>query len=245
VWVLASVFGILMVSPLNRLRDGAERVAGGDLEVCVPITARGEIGYLTDVFNTMVVRLRDTHRELERLSATDPLTGLYNRRRLMELLALEARRSRRHKRPFTVLMIDVDYFKQFNDTYGHMAGDEVLKRVAGVLTSAMRAHDHAARYGGEEFMVVMAETDLETGITAAQRVRELLAAEALGPEGRPVTASIGVAEYSMVDESVDGVIAAADRALYDAKEQGRDRIAAAPRDHHEVERPYLLLASNS
>src|SRR5256886_6660454 len=108
----------------------------------------GELGYVTEVFNDMVARLRDSHHELERLSITDDLTGLYNRRYVMEALANEVRRSRRLEHPFTLLMLDVDHFKEYNDAYGHLAGDAALARVAVLLQDAPRHAGCAGRCGG-------------------------------------------------------------------------------------------------
>src|SRR5207248_2748658 len=159
VGLLAYVLGLLITRPLDRLTHGAARVAGGDLDVDLPVVGGGELGYVTEVFNDMVARLRDSRRELERLSVTDDLTGLYNRRYVMEALGNEVRRARRLQHPFTLLMLDVDRFKEYNDAYGHLAGDAALARVAAVLKESTRDVDCAARYGGEEFVVLLPETE--------------------------------------------------------------------------------------
>jgi len=167
----------------------------------------GEVAYLTEVFNDMVSRLRENREqiakahdalreknaELERLSVTDQLTGLYNRRRLMEVLAAEIQRSKRHEHAFSLLMMDVDHFKKFNDSFGHLAGDRVLAGVAEVLGEATRDIDTASRYGGEEFVVVLPETDLDEAVEVAERIRASLAARIF--EGRRVTLSVGAAEF--------------------------------------------------
>src|SRR5207302_11191966 len=155
--------------PLNRLTGGAARVAGGDLAVDLPVVGGGELGYVTEVFNDMVARLRDSHHELERLSITDDLTGLYNRRYVMEALANEVRRSRRLEHPFTLLMLDVDHFKEYNDAYRHLAGDAALARVAAILKESTRDVDCAARYGGEEVVLVLPETEAEGAPDTAPR----------------------------------------------------------------------------
>ncbi|HXI20243.1 MAG TPA: diguanylate cyclase, partial [Gemmatimonadales bacterium] len=163
VGALAYLLGLLIVRPLNRLTRGAAEVASGNFDVDLPVVAGGELGYLTVVFNDMVARLRQGRRELadinetlrqkntqlERLSVTDPLTGLYNRRHLMETLVAEIRRARRIDRPFSVLMLDLDHFKTYNDAFGHQAGDAALTSVAVVLRECVREVDCAARYGGE------------------------------------------------------------------------------------------------
>jgi diguanylate cyclase (GGDEF)-like protein len=226
VGALGYFLGLLIVRPLDRLTQGAAKVAAGDLEVDLPVVTGGEVGYLTQVFNNMVSRLRETHRELERLSATDPLTGLFNRRRMMEALDHEVRRSRRLKHSFAVLMADVDHFKKYNDANGHPAGDAVLKKVGAILREATRDVDVVARYGGEEFFVLMPETEGSGAADVADRVRERLNAETL--PGGSVTLSFGVAEFPAHGDMGETLIAIADAALYQAKREGRDRVVLAP-----------------
>jgi len=226
VGALGYFLGLLIVRPLDRLTQGAAKVAAGDLEVDLPEVTGGEVGYLTQVFNNMVSRLRETHQELERLSATDPLTGLFNRRRMMEALDHEVRRSRRLKHTFAVLMADVDHFKKYNDANGHPAGDAVLKKVAAMLRESTRDVDVVARYGGEEFFVLMPETEGEGAADVADRVRARLAKEKL--PGGNVTLSFGVAEFPAHGDVGETLIAIADAALYQAKREGRDRVVLAP-----------------
>jgi diguanylate cyclase (GGDEF)-like protein len=224
---LAYQLGLVIVRPLDRLRRGATTVANGDMAVAIPVTGEGEVAYLTQVFNDMVTRLRQGREELERLSTTDALTKLYNRRYLMTRLEEEGRRARRSDRPFSMLMIDVDHFKRYNDTYGHQAGDEVLAGVAAALQECVREVDCAARYGGEEFVVVLPETPAEGAIDVAARIRSRLSAEAF-PGGK-VTVSLGIAEFPADGETPDFVLRAADAALYRAKREGRDRVVRAVR----------------
>ena len=217
--------GIFIVRPLDRLTRGAAKVAGGDLEVDLPVAKGGEVAYLTEVFNDMVARLRSGRRELERLSVTDPLTGLNNRRHMMEVLDNEVRRSRRLDHTFAVLMADVDHFKQYNDQHGHPAGDEVLKRVAAVLQESTRDVDFVARYGGEEFFVLMPELDADRAAEVAERIRGALAAEPLLAD--EVTVSFGVAEFPANGDSAETLISVADSVLYQAKKEGRDQVVIA------------------
>jgi len=227
VGLLAYGLGLLITRPLNRLTRGAARVAGGDLDVTLPVAGGGELGYVTEVFNDMVARLRESRRELERLSVTDDLTGLYNRRYVMESLGNELRRSRRLEHPFTLLMLDVDRFKEYNDACGHLAGDAALARVAAILKETTRDVDCAARYGGEEFVVLLPETAARGATETAQRIQERLARDEL--VGGKLTLSVGVAQFPEDGESPEELLAGADAALYQAKREGRNRVLRAAR----------------
>jgi diguanylate cyclase (GGDEF)-like protein len=226
VGLFAYFLGLLITRPLDRLRRGAAQVAAGDLEVHLPVVGGGELKYVTEVFNDMVARLRESRRELERLSVTDDLTGLYNRRYLMEALANELRRSRRLDHPCALLMADVDHFKEYNDAYGHLAGDEALARVATILRETTRDVDCAARYGGEEFVVLLPETKAAGAIETAQRIRTRLATDEL--VGGKLSVSIGVAQFPEDGDAPEALLAGADAALYRAKREGRDRVLRAP-----------------
>jgi diguanylate cyclase (GGDEF)-like protein len=223
--VLGYALGLIIVRPLNRLTRAASKVAAGDLEVELVDTKGGEVGYLTEVFRDMVARLRTSRVELERLSVTDPLTGLDNRRRMMEVLQNEVLRSRRLEHVFSVVMADVDHFKAYNDEHGHPAGDEALKCVATVLRESLRDVDWVARYGGEEFFVLLPETTADEAANLAKRVRARLAKHP--PPAGAVTLSFGVAAYPANGLNGEALIAAADEALYEAKNAGRDCVASA------------------
>jgi diguanylate cyclase (GGDEF)-like protein len=222
---LAWILSLVIVRPLQRLRDAAARVAAGDLDVNLPVTSGDETGYLTQVFNDMVRRLRESREELERLSNTDALTGLFNRRHLMETLTREVQRATRTEEACTVLMIDVDHFKRFNDTYGHPAGDAVLARVAGILQESIRSIDIAGRYGGEEFLLLLSNTTMAGGLEVADRIRAKLATEAF--DGGRITVSVGAAQYPEGGRNAESLIMSADLALYQAKKEGRDRVVQA------------------
>jgi len=223
--VLGYALGLIIVRPLDRLTRAASKVAAGDLDVELVDTKGGEVGYLTEVFRDMVAHLRTSRVELERLSVTDPLTGLDNRRRMMEALQNEVLRSRRLEHVFAVIMADVDHFKSYNDAHGHQAGDEALKRVATVLRESLRDVDSVARYGGEEFFVLMPETSADEAADLAKRVRAALAKQP--PLAGAVTLSFGVASYPANGLNGEALIGAADEALYEAKNGGRDRVFAA------------------
>jgi len=226
VGLFAYFLGLLITRPLDRLTGAAGKVARGDLDVHLPVVGGGELRYVTEVFNDMVARLRESRRELERLSITDDLTGLYNRRYLMETLANEVRRSRRLDHPCALLIADVDHFKEYNDAYGHLAGDEALARIAAVLRETTRDVDCAARYGGEEFVVLMPETKAVGAMETAQRIRTLLAGDEL--VGGKLSVSIGVAQFPEDGDGPEALLARADGALYRAKREGRDRVLRAP-----------------
>ncbi len=239
----AYFLGLAMVRPLGLLTRGASRVSAGDLEVDVPVRTRSEIGYLTEVFNHMVARLRqgreelananealrEKNKELEQLSTTDSLTGLFNRKHLMEKLDIELGRSARYQRDFTLLIIDIDHFKRYNDTYGHLAGDEVLRRMGAILKKSIRKSDYAARYGGEEFIVLLPETGAEAGAQMAERIRRRMAEEEMGSDTNRtnVTISGGVASFPDYGEEAESIIKNADAALYEAKKRGRNQIIIA------------------
>jgi diguanylate cyclase (GGDEF)-like protein len=240
--LVAYALGIFIVRPLDRLTKGVAEVAGGDLQVDLPAGGGAEVGYLTTVFNHMVARLREGRRELdainttlkkkneelERLSVTDGLTGLANHRLLIQRLIQEGMRADTTGGEFAVLMADVDHFKQYNDEFGHPAGDEVLKRVADLLRESVRDIDCAARYGGEEFAVVMPEMSSDEAREVAERIGNRVATQNF--PGRAVTLSIGVAGFPHDADLPHAVIAAADRALYQAKREGRNRtVQANPR----------------
>ena len=225
VGLAAYYLAALIVRPLDRLTSAAVQVSSGDLALELPAGGSGEVGDLTSVFNRMLVSLREHRTELERLSSTDVLTGLSNRRHLMSTLDGELERARRGKQTFSILMLDVDHFKAYNDEHGHQAGDEVLARLGAMLRESVRAYDCAARYGGEEFLVMLSATDRAAAAAVAERIHERFRGERF--EGGPVTVSIGVAEYPADGDRVDAVIARADAALYDAKRAGRDRVVAA------------------
>jgi diguanylate cyclase (GGDEF)-like protein len=224
---LAYLLSLLIVRPVNQLAQAAGRVAKGDLDVGLPVTTGGEVGYLTEVFNDMVARLRETRTELERLSVTDALTGLYNRLRMMEVVDNEVRRSRRLHHRFSIVMADLDLFKQYNDEFGHPAGDVALKRVAEIMRESSRDVDFVARYGGEEFLIMMPETEIDGAAEFAERIRKKIASERL-PDGK-ITLSLGVSAFPMHGDTPDQLIAEADAALYLAKRGGGNRVVAAAR----------------
>lgn len=176
--------------------------------------------------------LEEANQKLVTLSTTDGLTGLSNRRRFDDVLANEYARSRRSGQPLALVMLDVDYFKKYNDRYGHQAGDDCLKAVANQLKAQVRrAGDLAARYGGEEFAIILADTDLSTAQGIAERVCQAVEATKMPHEMSlfgTVTISAGLAVMaSDCNMDAEGLLHAADLALYQAKHEGRNRVGLA------------------
>ncbi len=165
------------------------------------------------------------HEEIYRLTILDGLTGVHNKRFFLEFLEREVARALRHARPLTLVMLDLDHFKEINDTFGHLAGDAVLKRVAQAIGGRVRRDELLARYGGEEFAVVLPETDLEGALTFAEKVRSEVERAKFSFDGQDirVTVSVGVSILRSGDDS-EALIGAADAELYRAKRDGRNRV---------------------
>jgi len=240
VGTIAYWMGRSIVTPLNRLITATDGIARGDLDVKVPGNPAGEVGGLTRVFNTMAERLRRSRAEveaarraleeknqlLEVLAVTDGLTGLYNRKKLDEILVDQFARFQRHHRPFTLLMLDLDNFKSINDNYGHVAGDEALIAVSATLKQSVRTVDYVARYGGEEFVAVLIETPMGEALEIAERIRagvEGLRCSA-GSKTISVTVSLGITYSQDSDDDPDKMLFRADHALYEAKRAGRNQV---------------------
>jgi diguanylate cyclase (GGDEF)-like protein len=243
VGVVAYWMGRSIVTTLNSLIAAADGIARGDLTVQLRGAPAGEIGHLTRVFNMMTDRLRRSHAEvqaanqalqeqnqlLETLAVTDSLTGLYNRKKLDDILADQFARFRRNHRPFAVLMLDLDNFKSINDNHGHVAGDKVLADVAAILKQSVRNIDYVARYGGEEFVVVLVETALDAALDIAERIRGEVEIPRFGASNKliSVTVSLGVTHSREGDDGPEVVLARADHALYEAKRAGRNQVQYA------------------
>ena len=173
------------------------------------------------------IRLREA---LRAQSVKDPLTGLYNRRYLQEMLEREIRRAARAEQPLGILMLDLDHFKKFNDTYGHEAGDTILREVGAFLTKSIRVEDCVCRFGGEEFVIVLPTASAEASRARAERIRSKLRELTVLHQGLSVgkiTISVGVAELPANGTSAAELLAAADAALYCAKHAGRDQVMVA------------------
>ena len=186
-----------------------------------------EMRLVGDIIRTYLGHAR-IHREACRAGQIDPLTSVPTRQLIDDKLSAEYHRGVRHSRPFCAVMVDVDHFKSVNDRFGHDAGDRILRAVAGVLQTNTRPIDAVGRYGGDEFIVIMPETRLAQGLAGIERLREVLERDVACPDGRPVTVSCGIAEWSgSVDDKPGDIVRRADIALYDAKHAGRNRVASA------------------
>jgi diguanylate cyclase (GGDEF)-like protein len=181
----------------------------------------------TAELETTARELKKSNAKLVKLSDTDPLTLVFNRRYLMAELERRVMQAKQTMQGMTLIIMDIDHFKSINDTYGHQAGDLVLKTVADVVQMKMRSHEIVARYGGEEFVIVLPETSLANAVVVAERLRESVQAISLPPpmDNLTVTVSMGVATMPpiMVDD-IDSLIRQADEALYRAKKLGRNRV---------------------
>ncbi|MBI4826576.1 MAG: diguanylate cyclase [Nitrospirae bacterium] len=189
------------------------------------------LGIIYFIVLKLMRKLSQAYKKIEELSIIDELTGLYNRRYLAYRLHEEVNRAQRYGHYLGCIMIDIDHFKKFNDTYGHIFGDLILQKVAAVIRKYCRAEDIIVRYGGEEFLIISPETRIEGVKVLALRIHDLIAGEEIkgaGSEPIRITVSMGIAEMFYKEketpESEDEIIELADRAMYSAKAKGRDRI---------------------
>jgi len=177
---------------------------------------------------TDATKRKALEEELMRQASTDFLTGIANRREFIQLSEREVSRAKRHDTPLAALSLDIDHFKRINDTYGHSAGDDVLRRLAQVVQANLRDHDIFGRIGGEEFAVTLIECPMHEALEIAERLRHALSKTLTGEAGRGVrfTVSIGVAGL-MGGDSLDCLLTRADGALYAAKRSGRNKVMVA------------------
>ena len=223
----------------------------GGISVCIPLLAQGDMIGVMQFVSPDIEKMDSKEQQLaaavaENVSLSlaslrsreslhqqairDPLTGLYNRRYLMETLGHEFSRSKRHELPMSVLMMDVDHFKQFNDQNGHDAGDHILKEFGRLVKETIRNEDSACRFGGEEFVVLLPETRLEAAIIAAERICQIMRNNTFIHQGISlgmVTISIGVASFPGNSQDSETLLKSADEALYEAKRTGRNRVVAS------------------
>lgn len=237
-WYGAELF---ILRSVRRLLAAARRVRGGDLGARTRLRhTRDELGQLGVEFDRMAQVLQERNAELtvalknlNEQAITDALTGLLNRRYLDEYLPREIARAARKGESVAVVMLDLDHFKRFNDSFGHEAGDRVLQDVAGLLRALVRSGDVACRFGGEEFVLIMSGTGRDGALRRAEDIRAAVSRLELVHRDRPlghVTVSLGLALFPEHGDSADVLLRAADGALYAAKNAGRDRVAVAEGD---------------
>jgi diguanylate cyclase (GGDEF)-like protein len=212
----------------QRLAEGDLRLVKQHLEMRVAERTRELVEANRQLQHEVEERTR-AQEALAEAARTDSLTGLLNRRAMSEHMEYQMGRVIRHKRPFCLLLGDLDHFKTVNDRYGHAEGDKVLIQVAGLLRSSVRQEDLVARWGGEEFLLLLPDTDLGRGRILAEKIRAAILDHEFTCGGEPcqVTMSIGLTEYDGVIE-VDMCLLGADKALYLAKEQGRNSVVVEP-----------------
>lgn len=240
--------------PLEHLADAARRIERREAAPPYPAGHHAaEIDQLNQSFQSMTQSLLEREQQLSQLNASletlvdertqalhranaeleslvvrDPLTGLYNRRRFDERLAELLQLSQRTGHAFALMLVDADHFKRVNDTFGHPAGDAVLKQLARLISDNVRVTDFVARYGGEEFVVLLPDVrDVREGLSVAEKLRAAVAAHDFGAVG-PLTVSIGLGCTHSGDRVPDDLVGRADKALYQAKQQGRNRTVALP-----------------
>lgn len=190
----------------------------------------GAVDYITKPIHPSIVKarvnthitLKQQHDKLVAMATHDQLTGLYNRHFLSDALSKKVAHAKRHGQALSVIIVDIDHFKNVNDTFGHLMGDLILKAVATVMQDSARKEDIAARFGGEEFIVVMDECMASDALVKAEKLRSQI--EVLNPEGIKVTASFGVAQLEPDMKRYEDLLKNADSALYVAKEDGRNRV---------------------
>jgi diguanylate cyclase (GGDEF)-like protein len=222
-----------LAAPLGSLEDSQQVIGIVAVARADRSFTHGErdlFAYLTSGAAVSVENV-DLHETVQRQAVTDELTGLFNHRRFQEVVAAEVERARRYGQEMGLIMLDIDNFKQVNDTYGHIQGDNVLREVARVLRHSSREIDEPARYGGEEMAVALPQTDLEGAYRFAERVRRRIEALELplaGGGALRVTASFGVASlHTAPTADKDALVAAADNALYEAKRAGKNQTVRA------------------
>jgi diguanylate cyclase (GGDEF)-like protein len=218
-----------LVRPLDLLLNGIRNFTRGKTDIQMPSIGKDELGELQDAFNEMSREISVERKRLRAESQSDALTGLFNMRYFKMQVVEEFSRSQRYGRPLTLLMIDVDFFKSYNDRNGHPAGDIVLKEVSRIMIRNVRGTDIVARYGGEEFVVLLPETPMSAALSVAEKIRKAVEDHHFPFRethvAEKLTVSIGVASYpDMHITSDQDLIESADKALYTAKKSGRNRV---------------------
>lgn len=219
-------WGDLSVSALRDPQGGPLLIIGFLLDITARKRAEEQLHEANDLLEMRLLENLELQEQLSELAVRDALTGIFNRRYMEETLRRELSRTARECIPLSVVLMDIDHFKQLNDAHGHLAGDEMLKAMAGMLTRQMRSEDVACRYGGEEFVAILPGAPLEVAAQRAESWRAAFAALAVkhGENVLSGTLSLGVSEFPRHGTSADELLAQADGALYLAKRSGRNRV---------------------
>jgi diguanylate cyclase (GGDEF)-like protein len=199
-----------------------------ELELIARIYASLRTKALQDELRVKNAQLEELLGKVEIMAITDALTGLYNRRRFLDVLSKEFEKERRYSTPFSIIMMDIDFFKKINDNYSHQTGDRVLKEISDIISGSIREIDTAARYGGEEFVVVLPNTDKENARISAERMRSSISSYKFPEVSYNITVSFGISglpDSLLVNQ--DKLLRCADYALYRAKQNGRNRVEVA------------------
>ena len=223
---------VIMLSANRKIYDKIKGLESGAIDYMTKPFHPHELSLRVSILlrmKSLQKELKTKIAELEHVTVVDSLTGLYNQRYLYDTLRREYNRSDRFNLKLSLIIIDIDNFKNINDTFGHQRGDEIIKEVAKLLQVMLRGYDFAVRYGGDEFIIVLSQNTVIGSHIVAERIRKLIEENPLLIElngGRPVTTSIGVSTFpDDTKEGCDALINKADQALYKAKREGRNRVA--------------------
>nr|WP_301003744.1 sensor domain-containing diguanylate cyclase [Arsukibacterium sp.] len=244
VWLTLALFASLLDVTLTLFAGNRFSIGWYAARVSSTVSATVLLGVLLWEINTLYLNMRRSNEQLYQLTMLDSLTGVYNRRFLDKQLQLELQLAARKRTSLALMLLDVDYFKAFNDSHGHLMGDHCLNQIAQSIASVLqRPADFVARYGGEEFAIVLPDTSSDGAMQVAEKLRQQLAELAIvsGSKTLNITVSIGVAVSIDGHHSPDGLLSQADNALYQAKNNGRNRVILAPpaaTDNIEQAKPY-------
>lgn len=217
-----------LLKPLGELLNGIKLIWAGDTAHRIKIDTKDEIGELAKVFNHMAGSIHREQKRLVEKATTDEMTGLFNFRYFQDVLEKEFEKAARFNHDLSFIIMDVDYFKVYNDTNGHQAGDQVLKTVAKIVQNSCRGKDIPARYGGEEFVIILPDTPIDAALKVAERVRKAVEeTPVIYQEKQPnknLTLSLGVSNYPEHAKNSKDLVELADNALYDAKTSGKNKV---------------------
>ncbi|MGI8632083.1 MAG: bifunctional diguanylate cyclase/phosphohydrolase [Solirubrobacterales bacterium] len=222
-FIVNLLLGRAVLNPLDRLRAATHQIREGATETRLNWKRKDEIGVLARDFDLMAEELQEVHGHLETLALKDPLTGLLNHRAFQERLAAELRRAERERYLVSIVALDVDYFKQLNDRWGHAAGDKALRSLAQAIKGELRPSDICGRVGGDEFVLGIVRSDADDAEQVVERLRETVASMEVGPAGETMTISAGISEFPKHSLAQEELMHLADGAMYWAKSHGRNR----------------------